>query len=227
RAFQLTYSGGDGNDVQLVVQNIAPTLSDLSTLNGGSLSYVEDSGALLLDSGEDALVSDADSSDFDGGNVTVSITSNGVSSEDALSVRNQGTGSGQISLSGTSIRYEGTLIGTLSGGTAGNPLVISLNSNATAAAVQALVRNLTYTNTNSADMDTGSRTLSVSVSDGDGGTSSASTIAIDFTAVNDAPVLTVTAANPTYVENGSAVTLFTGATASTVESGQTFTDLTL
>ena len=44
---------------------------------------------------------------------------------------------------------------------------------------------------------------------------------------NTVPTLAVTAVNPTYTENGSAVDLFSGVTAATNDTGQTFTDMTL
>ncbi|MEA5098378.1 MAG: hypothetical protein VB032_07575, partial [Burkholderiaceae bacterium] len=44
---------------------------------------------------------------------------------------------------------------------------------------------------------------------------------------NTIPTLAVTAANPTYTENGSAVDLFSGVTAATNDLAQTFTDMTL
>src|SRR5690606_18526307 len=114
-------------------------------------------------------VTDGDSVDFDGGNVTVSIVSNRVSTEDVLSIRNEGTAGGQIGTSGLNITYGGTLIGTRTadGGTDINDLVITLNSAATPAIVQALVRNLTYTNTNTTTPDTNGRTVRVTVNDGD------------------------------------------------------------
>ncbi|MDP1793956.1 MAG: hypothetical protein Q8K63_07435, partial [Acidimicrobiales bacterium] len=52
--------------------------------------------------------------------------------------------SGQINVSGSSVRLGTILIGTVAGGTNGLPLTVTFNSNATPAAVQALVRALTY-----------------------------------------------------------------------------------
>ncbi|MFN9528923.1 MAG: Ig-like domain-containing protein [Pseudomonadaceae bacterium] len=204
--------------------NSAPIINNL---NGNSATFVEGGSPVLLDENADATVTDSDSANFDTGNVTVAIIGNGVGAEDVLSIRNQGTGAGQIGVSGSAITYGGTQIGTYVGGTAGSSLVITLDSDATPAAVQALVRNLTYSNSNNSDPSSAARTVRITVSDGDGGTSSNADVTVNVTGVNDAPTLTATGGTPTYTENGSAVDLFSGVGISTVESGQTITGMTL
>ncbi|WP_324770851.1 hypothetical protein, partial [Pokkaliibacter plantistimulans] len=100
--------------------------------------------------------------------------------------------------------------------------------------LQTLITGLTYQNT-SDDPAAASRAVTLtSVTDNggtaNGGSDSTSltlTSTVAMTPVNDAPTLTATAANPTFVENGSAVSLFSGTSASAIESGQTFTGLTL
>lgn len=224
---QLTasYIGGTGNDVTLTAPiNDAPVVGNL---NGDSVDHTEGGSATLLDSGSDATVSDSDSADFDGGNVTVAIVTNRVDGEDLLAIRNEGSGIGQIGVSGSNVSYGGVLIGTFAGGSGSNDLVITLNANATPAAVQALVRNLTYANSNVTDPSTSSRTVRVTVNDGDGGTSSNADIAVSVTGVNDAPTLTATGGTPTYTENATAVDLFSGVSIGTIEAGQTITGLTL
>ncbi|RLE19895.1 MAG: hypothetical protein DRJ50_11605, partial [Actinobacteria bacterium] len=72
---------------------------------------------------------------------------------------------------GGDVYYGGTLIGTAAGGGNGNDLVVSLNSNATSAAVSELLRNVSYENTNVTNATAGTRTVRYNVSDGDGGTS--------------------------------------------------------
>ncbi|WP_041785560.1 DUF4347 domain-containing protein [Rhodospirillum centenum] len=61
----------------------------------------------------------------------------------------------------------------------------------------------------------------------DGTVSDTQTVNVTVTDVTEAPTLTATAANPTFTEGGSAVALFTGATASAVDAGQTITGFTL
>ena len=202
--------------------NAAPVIANL---NGDSVSYTEGSTGTRLDASGNATVTDADTTLFTGGTVTVSITSNGVSGEDVLFVFNEGTGPTQISVSSSNISYGGVQIGTFTGGTAGSPLVITLNGAADATAVTALVRNLTYRNTNDADIATPARTVQVTISDGTGATSAAALVTVGINAVNDAPTLTATGANPTFTENGTAAILFSGTTISTIEAGQTITGL--
>ena len=109
----------------------------------------------LLDANAAVAVSDADSSDFDGGNILVSrlnipeamldqfnIPDDGT--QDQLGVRNQGVGPAQVGVSGTSVTYGGTVVGTIvSNGQNGSPLEITLNANASGEAVEAVVENLT------------------------------------------------------------------------------------
>jgi gliding motility-associated-like protein len=222
-----SYIGGTGNDFTLTAPlNAAPVIGNL---NGDSVSFIEDSAHALLDANSDATVTDHDSVDFDGGNVTVSITNNRVNTEDVLSIRNQGTAAGQIGTSGLNITFGGTVIGTrtANGGTGTNDLVITLNVAADAVAVQALIRNLIYINTNTTEPATTARTIRVTVNDGDGGnsTSAAANISVAVIAVNDVPTLTATGATPTFTEGGAAVGLFSGTNISTVESGQLINSL--
>ncbi|MDE3739996.1 Ig-like domain-containing protein [Pseudomonas resinovorans] len=166
-----SYIGGTGNDFTLTAPiNAAPVVG---SLNGDSITFTQGSGTVLLDGGSNATVIDSDSPDFDGGNVTVSIVTNGVAGEDVLGIRNQGTGAGQIGVSGSNVTYQGTIIGSFTGGSAGADLVISLNSSADAVAVQALIRNLSYNNTNVTNgIGQADRTVRITVNDGDGATSS-------------------------------------------------------
>ena len=64
------------------------------------------------------------------------------------------------------------MIGTFVGGTSGIvPLVVTLNSSTTTAAVTALIRSLTYKFAGTSSLRV-IKTVSVSLSDGDGGSSS-------------------------------------------------------
>ena len=89
----------------------------------------------------------------------------GVLSEDIVSIRNVGTGSGQVGLSGNSVTFAGTVIGTLSGGN-GSDLSIIFNSSASTQAVEAVIENLTYANTS--DDPTPSRDLVLNLNDSTG-----------------------------------------------------------
>ncbi len=224
RDMTLSYVGNSGNDIVLTKVNAVPTTTNLS---GDSISFTEGGSAVLLDASSNATVTDADSSNFNAGNVTVSITSNRVSTEDVLAIRNEGTGAGEIGISGATVSYAGTAIGTFTGGSSTNDLVITLNGNANAAAVQALVRNLTYNNSNTGDITTTSRTVRITVNDGDGGTSSNADITASITGVNDAPTYSFTGASPTYTENGTAADVYSSATVGAVESSQSIDQVTM
>jgi hypothetical protein len=157
----------------------------------------------------DASVSltDADSANFDGGRLDLFYTSGG-SANDQLGVRNEGSGAGQIGVSGATVSYGGVAIGTLSGGANGSNLVVTLNANASVAAVDALVENLTYASTSSSPAAT--RTIGLRVSDGDGATSAANEISINVTpeldgvprAQGEETVNTYTAASQTASQMG-------------------------
>ncbi|XEG75678.1 DUF4347 domain-containing protein [Pseudomonas sp. abacavir_1] len=222
----VSYVGGTGNDFILAGPvNQAPVIDNLGS---GPVSHTEGGAAVLLDAAGSATVSDSDSSDFNGGNLTVSITANRATGEDLLGILDQGTGTGQIGVSGNSVTYGGVVIGTFAGGSGSDDLVVTFTSaNATAQAVQALIHAITYRNSNLNDPSTATRTLSLTVNDGDGATSSAANLTLNVVGVNDPPSLTATGSAPTYVENGSAVSLFGDVVISAGESGQSITGIGL
>jgi len=110
----------------------------------------------LLDS--DVTVIEAEGN-WTNGTVTVS----GLLPEDSVIV---GFGPGPITSSSGNVSYNGVVIGTVTGGVGGSTLTVTLNGDATTAAVDALVENLSYVNGSNAP--TASRTLIVNVTDGDG-----------------------------------------------------------
>ncbi|TFG89240.1 MAG: hypothetical protein E4H18_00570, partial [Hyphomicrobiales bacterium] len=186
-AGSFVYSVSDGTTtvdgtvvLEITPVNDAPTITGLS---GDTVLYTGLSGPIVIEQGGDALVADLDSANFAGGQLTVSITSGGDSSADVLSIVNQGTGTGQIGLSGTSVTYEGVLIGTLAGGSGGAPLVVTLTADADAVATTALVRAITYEHNSSGATITGPRTVGFTLSDGDGDVSApvSATVTVAFT----------------------------------------------
>ncbi len=212
-------STATNNDVITITINPVndpPVFTDLVP----SVTFTEtlvNAGPQLIDI--DVTVSDIDSPNFNGGSLVVGYSVGG-GTEDSLSIRNQGTGSGQIGFNGTTVTFGGVVIGTISGGqngTAGTPLVIDFNASATPAAVEALIQNLTYVN--SSDTPAAARTIQVTIDDGgtENATASALTV-INVTPVNDVPVLDMSTAIAgtgyvnTFTENGPAVSV----TASTV-----------
>lgn len=195
----------------------------VTNLSGDSVIYAEDSGFVLLDIGSNATV--IGSTNFADRKMTVQITSGLASAQDVLFIRDQGNGANQISISGASIICNSQQIGTFTGGSNGNPLVITFTSNANPTTVGALVHNLAYRNSNTDDPTTTPRSVSISMDDGAGGNSTVSVVTVGVQSVNDMPVVNLSATNPTYTENTSAVQLFSGATINTVESGQSINQI--
>ena len=193
RTVRFVINDGDGavsanydTTVTVSAVNDAPTISNLS---GDSLAYTENDGARVIEQGANASVSDVDSLNFAGGSLTVRLSAGGVSSEDVLSIRNQGTGAGQIGISGANVTYGGVTIGTYVGGSAGADIVISLNGSATPTATQALVRNITFENTDTVTPTAGARTVRYTLSDGDGGTSANYDATVVVSSVDDPPLI--------------------------------------
>ena len=159
--------------------NNAPALQSLT-----GLSYTENDPATIVAPG--ATLSDVDSTNFDGGTLTGAFTANGTA-DDRLEIRNQGSGAGQIGVSGSNVSYGGVIIGSFAGGVGLTDLVVTFNASATAAAVEALLRDITYRNV-SDDPSPLARTVTGTVTDGDGGSAQGSAT-INVIAVNDAAIV--------------------------------------
>ncbi len=97
-------------EVDVTAENDAPTLTGLAA----SVTFAENTvnaAPQLIDTS--VTVSDPEGN-LDGGSLVVS----GVLAEDTISIRDQGTGAGEIGFSGSNLTYEGVLIGTATGGAA-------------------------------------------------------------------------------------------------------------
>jgi hypothetical protein len=200
------------------IQNLAVVVangidSPVVTLFGTTpVPFTENGDSVILSS--TAVLSDTDSSNFDRGVLTVSVSEN-ADAQDILSVRNTGSGDRQIGVSGTSVLFGGTAIGILRGGT-GSPLAITLNSSATIPAVQALIRSLTFRSIS--DRPSSTKTISVQITDGKGGISNPVTRRIAITRINDAPLLTTTSRTVSYTEGAVPTIIEASATVFDVDS---------
>lgn len=208
-----------GSDIRVNFVDDPPVLA----LSGGATSYTENGGPVVIDPA--ATFTDVDNGIFDRGSLTVDFASGGTA-DDRLAIRNEGTGPGQIGVSGSAVTYEGTIIGIFNGGAGTTQLVVSLNGSSATRTVEALLRNVTFANV-SDDAATADRTVRFVLDDGLGGVSAPATKTVTLTAVNDPPTLTATPMNPTYAEGDPAVALFSSASVSAVESGQNVSQLTL
>ncbi|MBV9884476.1 MAG: VCBS repeat-containing protein [Sphingomonadaceae bacterium] len=134
--------------------NHAPTLSGLSP----TLTFAENAvnaAPALLDA--NVTFSDADEN-LAGGSLTVT----GLLGEDRVAILNEGTGAGQIGVSGTDVTYGGTIIGSFAGGT-GSTFTVTFTAAATSASVEALIEHLTYAN--ASDTPRASHPLAIDVTD--------------------------------------------------------------
>jgi hypothetical protein len=159
---------------------------------GAASNYLENAPPVVLV--PTATVDDTDSAVLNGSTLTVSISQN-ANALDQLGVLSDGTGTGQINRSGSVIQYEGTTIASLSTTGGASPLVFSLNSNATLAATQALVRHITF-QTGGDNPSTLKREVQFQIDDSDGVAGLPGIVDLNVIAQNDAPVLDNTP-NPT------------------------------
>ncbi len=221
--FRLADGGEDGAAADTGTFNLTVTpVNDvpvISGLNGDTLAYTEGDGSQVIEQGGNAAVSDVDSANFDAGTLTVSFQAGSDGAEDELAIRNQGTGVGQLGVSGSTVTYNfgaGAVgIGTFAGGgSGGGALVMTFNSNADATAVGALIQNITYTNTDTDNPTTSNRTVRYVLTDGDGGASADYDTTVTVTPVNDAPVITALGGDTlAYTEGDGAVVIDQGASA--------------
>ncbi|MCC5979859.1 MAG: putative Ig domain-containing protein, partial [Salinarimonas sp.] len=179
----------------------------------GAIDYTEDTGLVRLNPGLDAVVTDADSADFDGGELRLSITANNVTAEDRLAIIEE---AGVITLDGANVLVAGTVIGTWSGGTNGDDLVVGFNDEATPVAVTTLVRALGYENLDTGAPTETTRTITLTIRDAaagpDAATSDPASIAVTVIGVNDPPELGGIAPGPQATDDKGTITPFAAAT---------------
>ena len=192
---------GPALDLNAVTSGTGTTLLYLETLPAASIA-------------PQPILNDFSSSDFNGGTLTVALTANGTT-DDQLTIFNQGSGPGQIGVSGNTIFFGGVAIGTFSGGASGAPLSIVFNSDvATTFAVQALVGDIQFSTTSS-DLQPLPRAITFTVVDGGNNDSSAvATVNVVETAVQ----FVLTGGNDIFAGNSGHPTLVVG-DSSTLNSG--------
>jgi subtilisin-like proprotein convertase family protein len=135
------------------------------TINmGGALFFPEGSRPLCLTA--NATVSDDDTSTFAGGKLQVEILG-AANANEQLAIIHRPNLVGYVGVSGNKVLYQGTEIGTFSGGQ-GAPLVINLNGSATHSSVTALTNSITYQRTGQI-LNAQSRSVLFGLSDGEGG----------------------------------------------------------
>ncbi|WP_227657486.1 DUF4347 domain-containing protein [Candidatus Magnetaquicoccus inordinatus] len=117
----------------------------------------------------------------------------------------------------------------------GSTATVTLSNNSSASAWQGWLQALSYQNSAVGLIAGSTRTITLTSIQDDGGTALAGVdratvqipVLITLATINHAPTLTATAANPTFSENATAVTLFSGAVAGlgSIDSNQYLTQL--
>ena len=176
---------GDNNGVaDIFVKNLLPDPA----------AYSENASAVQVAIAP-VTVTDVDNTTFGGGSLTAALTAGSHAGDNLTLIFSATPGIG-IEASGSTVKYNGAAIGTLSGsGTAS--LAVALNGGATAAAVQALAGAVGFAST-SDDPTADARTVTFKLVDGsgtaNGGHDTGSfTQTVNVTPVNDAPVNTIPA----------------------------------
>ncbi len=174
-------------NITITAVNDAPTV----TTTVSALSYTENDGAVVVDSG--LTVADVDNNTLL--SATVTISGNYVNGEDILAFTDQ------FGIAGTWAASTGTL--TLTGA-------------ASLANYQAALRSITYTN-GSDNPSAAARTVSYVVNDGtDSSVAAARTITI--ATGNDAPTVATTSSTLAYTENDGATVVDSGVTIADLDS---------
>lgn len=175
-------SASDTASVLISPVNDIPTIVNLA---GDSLSYLQSEPAKLIDQSLNASVADIDSTDFNTGNLTVSIVTNKDAAEDLLSFDTSGAVSVAGTTAGSNVSVSGTVVGTLGNNiAAGNDLVVNFGVNGNAARAQSLIQAVTYQNIDGVSPTVNTRTVRFTVADGDGGTSINSDTSVVVTAAD-------------------------------------------
>jgi hypothetical protein len=160
--------------------NDAPVIHNIQ---GDTATFVEGAPAVVIDKLLDGKITDVDTTNFGGGVLTVvnevpfDENPNTHSSLEVLSINNEGTSAGKISVGEfipaglnefADVFYSGTKVGLADRDTL-NPNVLHVNFNnaATGDVVAAVMRNISYQNLDTADITAGERTLRFSMNDGD------------------------------------------------------------
>ncbi len=173
-------AGDSNNAFDVFVKNLVSNPEDPA-------AYTENASAVHVATAA-VTITDVDNTTFGGGSLTAALTAGSHAGDNLTLIGSVTLGTG-IEFSGSSVKYNGAAIGTLSGnGT--ELLAVALNGSATAAAVQALAGAVGFAST-SDDPTADTRTVTFTLVDGsgtaNGGHDTGSfTQTVLVTAVNDA-----------------------------------------
>jgi len=160
---------------------ITPATKTIDINLGPSVTFVENSLAIPV--APVAKVTETNIASYAGASVTLSIASN-FQAGDSLDIIDQGSGAGEISLSGNQILFAGALIGNYSG--PGQTLNVTLNAAANGASIEKLLSAVSFIHTTD-DPSPSVRSITAYLDNGLNGASNRATVLVSVTPVNDAP----------------------------------------
>ncbi|WP_233214590.1 LamG-like jellyroll fold domain-containing protein [Rhodopirellula bahusiensis] len=211
---QTQFRHGTAYIAPLVLANYTGTSNQLNisdftvATQQGTTVFTEDAGPIAIID-DDFTITDVD--DTHAESFTVTLTNGKIG--DILNVNEGAINALGISVSGIpsgNLTVDGSITLTLTSDTP---------DSVTFADYQAALNEITFDN-NSHDPDTTDRTMTFVVNDGDVD-SATENLVIKVHEVDDAPVVSTTANNPTFTEGGSSVSVFSGTTIDAVELGDT------
>ncbi|MDB5390895.1 MAG: alkaline phosphatase, partial [Planctomycetaceae bacterium] len=201
--------------IQLTNVNEALTLS----LPSAPQTYFKRGGAVAVDPAASAFDPDNANIDFNGGSLRVTDAAEIADKNDRLGVLSQGTGTGKISVKGSKIFFESSsdLIGTITSGNNGGPLVISLTTGATQTAVNALLKTISFRNTSNSP-HIGTRNITVELTNAAGTEHATASKLLNVVDGRQPPVITLSGGALNYVNSAPATAVDAAATVSDSDS---------
>ncbi len=160
---------------------ITPATRSIDISLGSNVTYLENSTPVLVATAP--KVTETNIPTFDGAVLTLAVGNN-VQAGDLLSITNQGTNAGQISVAGNQVSFGPTLIGVYSG--PGRSIDITLNSAANSAVIEKLLSAVAFVHLTD-DPSPSPRSVTAYLDNGQNGASNRATVLVNVTPVNDAP----------------------------------------
>ena len=184
-----TTTGAGAGEWAAVAVSLKPAVNNpptITNLSGDSLSYAEGDGAVVIEQGSKPR-SAIGLGQFRHGHIRL-LHSRQRQRRRRLAIRNQGTGAGQIGVSGANVTYGGVTIGTYTGGS-GGPISSSLSNQRDPHRRDGLGQEHHLSEHRYRGADHRGPTVRYVLTDGDGGTSANYDTTVTVSAVNDVPVL--------------------------------------
>ena len=175
--YDIVVQASDGTNTD--TQNLRITVTDVAE---NALSLTEVLPSVASNEGDPFVQIDADVTfvdsgvGYDGGNLSIT----GLNPTDLITIRDVGTGSGQISIETGIVRFEGVDIGTVASPPPTGSYVVNFNASATRAAIEALVEALLFRSTS--DIPVSTHVLTIQITNTASETSAPVTVAVQFTA---------------------------------------------